>query len=57
MKTYFLAARDGAVPLGGEHALDLYYHDTPLLDRYELKVGDAKPEGLAATAPWNPMAT
>ena len=27
---YFLAARDGAVPLGGEHALDLCYHDTPL---------------------------
>jgi len=46
---YFLTARDGMVPLGGHHTLGLYYHDTRFLDGYELKIGDAKPEGLAAT--------
>ena len=47
---YFLAARDGSVPLGGEHALGLYYHDTRFLDGYELKIDGVKPEGLAASA-------
>ena len=47
---YFLTARDGTVPLGGQHALGLYYHDTRFLDGYELTIGDARPEGLAATA-------
>jgi len=47
---YFLAARDGSVPLGGEHALGLYYHDTRFLDGYELRIAGVKPERLAATA-------
>jgi glycogen debranching enzyme len=54
---YFLAARDGSVPLGGKHALGLFYHDTRYLDGYELRVGDAQPEGLVANASSTYMAT
>jgi len=54
---YFLSARDGSVPLGGKHALGLYYHDTRFLDGYELLVGGVKPEGLVAAAESTYMAT
>ena len=54
---YFLSARDGGVPLGGKHALGLYYHDTRFLDGYELLVGGVKPEGLVAAAESTYMAT
>ncbi len=47
---YFLAAQDGNVALGGDHALGLYYHDTRFLDGYELRVGGMKPDGLIADA-------
>lgn len=47
---FFLAKRDGSVPLGGKHGFGLYYHDCRFLDGYELKVGNVQPEGLVAAA-------
>ena len=38
------------MPLGGEHGLGLYYHDCRFLNGYEMKLADAKPEVLVATA-------
>ena len=47
---FFLCEPDGDVPLGGEHGLGLYYHDCRFLNGYEMKLADAKPEVLVATA-------
>ncbi len=47
---FFLSEPDGDVPLGGEHGFGLYYHDCRFLNGYELRLADAKPELLVATA-------
>ena len=47
---FFLCEPNGDVPLGGEHGLGLYYHDCRFLNGYEMKLADAKPEVLVATA-------
>ncbi len=47
---FFLARRDGTVPLGGRHGLGLYYHDCRFLDGYTLKLGGLEPEGLVSAA-------
>src|SRR5690349_2762711 len=47
---FFLAQRDGAVPMTGNHGLGLYYHDCRYLNGYELSVGGLSPVGLSASA-------
>lgn len=49
-EVFFLSEPDGDVPLGGEHGFGLYYHDCRFLNGYELRLADAKPEVLVATA-------
>ncbi|HTL61049.1 MAG TPA: glycogen debranching N-terminal domain-containing protein [Nitrospira sp.] len=47
---FFLAQRDGSVPMTGNHGLGLYYHDCRYLNGYELKLGGQPPVGLSASA-------
>lgn len=47
---FFLAPRNGEIPLHGRHGFGLYYHDCRFLNGYEMLIGDVHPESLAATA-------
>lgn len=47
---FFLAQRDGIVPMIGNHGLGLYYHDCRYLNGYELTLGGLPPVGLSASA-------
>ncbi|HKR80046.1 MAG TPA: amylo-alpha-1,6-glucosidase [Nitrospira sp.] len=47
---FFLAQRDGHVPMTGNHGLGLYYHDCRYLNGYELTLGGLPPVGLSASA-------
>jgi len=47
---FFLAQRDGHVPMTGNHGLGLYYHDCRYLNGYELTMGGLPPVGLSASA-------
>ncbi|MFZ0391490.1 MAG: glycogen debranching N-terminal domain-containing protein [Calditrichia bacterium] len=47
---FFLSQRNGAVPLPGNHALGLYYHDCRYLNGYQIKLADQHPEPLISTA-------
>lgn len=47
---FFLAQRDGHVPMTGHHGLGLYYHDCRYLNGYELTLGGFPPVGLSASA-------
>ena len=47
---FFLSDAEGRVPLAGEHAFGLYYHDCRFLSGYEMWLADARPDALAATA-------
>jgi glycogen debranching enzyme len=47
---FFLCEPDGAVPVGGEHGLGLYYHDCRFLHGYELRLDNVALEPLASTA-------
>lgn len=47
---FFLAQRDGAVPMTGNHGLGLYYHDCRYLNGYQLTLGGMSPVGLSASA-------
>jgi glycogen debranching enzyme len=46
---FFLSDADGQVPLHGNHALGLYYHDCRFLDGYEFRVGGVTPDALLAS--------
>lgn len=45
---FFLAPQEGELPFTRGHAFGLYYHDCRYLNGYELLLGDAHPEPLAA---------
>jgi glycogen debranching enzyme len=47
---FFLAPPGGEVPATKGHGFGLYYRDCRYLNRYELAIGNAHPEPLAATA-------
>lgn len=47
---FFVADRDGNVPLGGHHGFGLYYHDCRFLNGYQLTLGGCEPEPLVASA-------
>jgi len=47
---FFLTDPDGRVPLKKGHGLGLYYHDCRFLDGYEVQLGGAYLDPLAATA-------
>ena len=47
---FFLSEPNGRVPLGDTHGYGLYYHDCRFLNGYELKLAQADPDLLAATA-------
>jgi glycogen debranching enzyme len=47
---YLVSARDGSVPLRGEHPLGLYRDDCRHLSGHELRVGGVLPRLLVATA-------
>lgn len=47
---FFLSDASGRVPTEGRHGFGLYYHDCRFLDGYEIRLGDAAPDVLAATA-------
>jgi glycogen debranching enzyme len=47
---FFLAQRDGHVPMTGNHGLGLYYRDCRYLNGYELTLGGLPPVGLSASA-------
>jgi len=47
---FFVAQRDGNVPMTGNHGFGLYYHDCRYLNGYELKLGGVSPVGLSASA-------
>ena len=46
---FLLCGPDGQIPARGGHGLGFYHHDCRFLDGYELRLGGAKPETLAAT--------
>jgi glycogen debranching enzyme len=54
---FFLTEQNGDVPSGGEHGFGLYYHDCRYLNGHEMRLADAKPENLAATARHGFMST
>jgi glycogen debranching enzyme len=45
---FFLAPQEGELPFTRGHGFGLYYHDCRYLNGYELLLGDAHPEPLAA---------
>lgn len=45
---FFLTPPGGEVPMTAGHGFGLYYHDCRYLNGYEITVGDAHPESLAA---------
>jgi len=47
---FFLSEPNGRVPLSDMHGYGLYYHDCRFLNGYELKLGHAEPDLLAASA-------
>jgi glycogen debranching enzyme len=46
---YFVAERDGRVPVAEMHGLGLYYHDCRYLNGYDLRLADAEPLVAAST--------
>ncbi|ALA59248.1 putative Amylo-alpha-1,6-glucosidase [Nitrospira moscoviensis] len=47
---FFVAQRDGNVPLQNEHGLGLYYHDCRYVNGYELTLAGQQPAHLSASA-------
>jgi hypothetical protein len=47
---FFVARRDGTVPMTENHGLGLYYHDCRYLNGYELTVAGQPPVPLSASA-------
>jgi glycogen debranching enzyme len=47
---FFLTQPDGNVPMRRGHGYGLYYHDCRYLNGYELKLADADPSALVASA-------
>lgn len=47
---FFLCARDGSVPLHGDHGFGLYYHDCRYLHSYALQLAGTEPTRLIASA-------
>ena len=49
---FLLTDPNGILPLGGDHAFGLYYHDCRYLSGYELTLAGATPLHTAASANW-----
>src|SRR5262249_10325148 len=47
---FFVAERNGNVPMTGNHGMGLYYHDCRYLNGYELTVAGQPPVPLSASA-------
>src|SRR5215831_8210036 len=47
---FFVARRDGNVPMTGNHGMGLYYHDCRYLNGYELTIAGQAPAPLSASA-------
>ncbi|HYL39842.1 MAG TPA: glycogen debranching N-terminal domain-containing protein, partial [Candidatus Binatus sp.] len=47
---FFVCPPDGQIPISGEHSYGLYHHDTRFLSGYELTIGGARGNSLAATS-------
>src|SRR5581483_829894 len=47
---FFIAHKNGTVPIGDGHGFGLYYHDCRYLNGYEVKINNTKPRTLAASS-------